>query len=44
MKLKFWSLGGFAGTMAPRKNLSATRHLGISAAPTFYFGTPSISP
>ena len=34
----------FAGTMATYKNLTAGGRLGRSAVPTFYFGTPSISP
>jgi len=33
----------FAGTMATCKKLSARGRLRRSAAPSFYFGTPSIS-
>jgi len=42
--LKFGTLVGIAGTIAPCKNLSARWRLGRSAAPNYYFGTPFISP
>jgi len=43
--LKFGTLVlAFEGIMATCKNYSVSWHLRRAADPTFYFGTPSVSP